>query len=237
MPYDWLADSTRWQRRPRSYDSLTSALEETARFYRRDALTRSDRYVELWLEKEALSGVVFEATSKFDVPLMTARGFASLSFLNSSAEDIRYEARPTTIYHLGDYDPSGQQAARSIRDSLFEMSDRDDLEFIQLAVLPDQIRDWNLPTRPTKRDGNCHAKNWTGDSVELDAIHPQRLRDMVTGALARHIPVGELDALRAAEASERNVLQMFGHEVSRYDPDDQSSVIKTLTGKMADDEV
>jgi hypothetical protein len=136
MPYDWLADSTRWMRRPISHNGLQEAIEQTARFYRRDALTRSERYIEVWLEKDALSGVVVQETEKFDVPLMVARGFASLSFLHSSAETIRYEDSPTTIFHLGDYDPSGQQAARSIRDSLFGMSGRDDLEFIQLAVMP-----------------------------------------------------------------------------------------------------
>lgn len=58
MPYKWLADATRWQRRPRSYDSLMESIEATAAFYRRDALTRSERYIEVWLEKEALAGVV-----------------------------------------------------------------------------------------------------------------------------------------------------------------------------------
>lgn len=186
MPYDWLADATRWQRRPRSHYSLTDAIQATATFYRRDALTRSSRYIEVWLEKEALAGVVVQATEKFDVSLMTARGFASLSFLHSSAETIRHEPRPTTIYHLGDHDPSGQQAARSIRDSLFDMSGRGDLEFVQLAVLAEQIGVWNLPTRPTKREGNTHAKHWRGDSVELDAIHPKQLISLVSEALAAH---------------------------------------------------
>jgi hypothetical protein len=216
MPYDWLADSTRWMRRPRSHNGLQEAIEQTARFYRRDALTRSDRYIEVWLEKDALSGVVVQETEKFDVPLMVARGFASLSFLHSSAETIRYEDRPTTIFHLGDYDPSGQQAARSIRDSLFDMSGRDDLEFIQLAVMPEQIDQWNLPSRPTKTKGNSHAKGWEGDSTELDAIHPSTLRNLVGEAIAQHLPMGEINALRIAEESEREALKMFATELGDF---------------------
>jgi hypothetical protein len=237
MPYKWLADATRWQRRPRSYDSLTEAIESTARFYRRDALTRSSRYVEVWLEKEALAGVVVQATEKFDIPLMTARGFASLSFLHSSAETIRHELRPTTIYHLGDYDPSGQQAARSIRDSLFEMSGRADLEFIQLAVLPEQIEEWELPSRPTKREGNTHAKHWRGDSVELDAIHPKVLKGMVAHALYQHIPEAELESIRAAEESERSALAMFYNEIDQYGDDQQATVLELLSKRMAANEI
>lgn len=168
---------------------------------------------------------------------MTARGFASLSFLHSSAETIRLERRPTTIYHLGDFDPSGQQAARSIRDSLFDMSEREDLEFIQLAVLPDQIEEWELPSRPTKREGNTHAKNWRGDSVELDAIHPKVLIGMVADALYQHIPEAELEALRAAEASERNALAMFSGEIERYREDHQATVLELLADRMAKNEL
>lgn len=237
MPYGWLADATRWQRRPRSHDSLTEAIRATAQFYRRDALTRSQRYVEVWLEKEALAGVVVQATEHFDVPLMTARGFASLSFLHSSAETIKSESRPTTIYHLGDYDPSGQQAARSIRDALFDMSGREDLEFVQLAVLPEQIDEFNLPTRPTKREGNTHAKHWRGDSVELDAIHPKVLKGMVGAALYSHIPQAELQAIRAAEESERSALQMFYREIDQYRDDQQTIVLERLSKRMAENRI
>lgn len=229
LPYKYLADATRWQRRPRSHDSLADAIEATAAFYRRDALTRSDRYVEVWLEKDALSGVVYDVTKEFDVPLMVARGFASLSFLYSAAEEIREEDRPTTIYHLGDWDPSGQQAARSTRDSLYELSQRDDLEFVQLAVLPEQIEEWQLPTRPTKREGNAHAKNWRGDSVELDAIHPNTLRQLVREALWAHIPEDELDVLRTVEEEERAALKLFSRRLAFYDGEDRAiRALRTL---------
>lgn len=235
MPYDWLADATRWMRRPRSYDSLIEAIEQTARFYRRDALTRSSRYIEVWLEKEALSGVVVQETEKFDVPLMVARGFASLSFIHSSAENIKYESRPTTIYHLGDYDPSGQTAAKTIQRDLIELSGRDDLEFVQLAVLPEQILQWELPSRPTKKKGNTHAKDWDGDSTELDAIHPGTLRQLVGEAIAQHLPLGEVDALRVAEESEREALSMFASELGAYR--DKADLLDALTKLMREDEI
>lgn len=230
MPYEWLADATRWQRRPRSANSLAAAIAECARLYRRDALTRADRYVEVWLEKEALAGVVNDATGEYDVPLMTARGFASLTFLHSAAMAVKHEPRPATIYHLGDYDPSGQCAARTIKNTLLEMSGRDDMEFVQLGVTPEQILEWSLPSRPTKRDGNTHAKGWEGDSVELDAIHPEALRKLVRDALAHHLPQGELQALRAAGASERRALEMFGYELAAYQ--DPMDVLSHMTELM-----
>jgi hypothetical protein len=88
LPYDWLADNTRWQRKPRTFSSVEEALKDTAAFYRKSLWNDADSYVEVWLEKDALSGVIYPVTSMYDVPLMVARGYASLSFLYSAAEYI-----------------------------------------------------------------------------------------------------------------------------------------------------
>jgi hypothetical protein len=84
LPYDWLADNTRWQRKPQTFDGIEEALEDTAKFYRKDLWASADCYVEIWLEKDALAGVVMPVTATYDVPLMVARGYASLSFLQDS---------------------------------------------------------------------------------------------------------------------------------------------------------
>ena len=110
LPYSWLADNTRWQRKPDTFSSVEDALEETARFYRKALWDDIDAYAEVWLEKDALAGVVLPVTSKYDVPLMVARGYASLSFLHSAAEYINELEVPVYIYHLKDFDPSGVNA-------------------------------------------------------------------------------------------------------------------------------
>src|SRR5205807_3466448 len=58
LPYDWLADNTRWQRKPRTFNGVQEALEDTARLYRKSLWAEADSYVEVWLEKDALAGVV-----------------------------------------------------------------------------------------------------------------------------------------------------------------------------------
>jgi hypothetical protein len=76
LPYDWLADNTRWQRKPRTFSSAEDALRDTAAFYRKSLWNDADAYVEIWLEKDALAGVIYPITSMYDVPLMVARGYA-----------------------------------------------------------------------------------------------------------------------------------------------------------------
>jgi hypothetical protein len=211
LPYQWLADNTRWQRKPDTYDGPEAALEECARFYRKALWRDVPAYVEIWLEKDAVAGVIYPVTSLYDVPLMVARGYASLSFLYNAAEHIGRLRVPTFIYHLGDFDPSGQDAARATEASLREMAPKADITFERIAVTPEQIAAWNLQTRPTK-PSDTRSKGFGDISVELDAIDPNQLRQLVEDVIQRHMPPSRLEVLLAAERSERSILmQMIGH--------------------------
>jgi hypothetical protein len=205
LPYSWLADNTRWQRKPRTFASVEEALNHTARFYRKALWSDADAYVEIWLEKDALAGVVLAITGAYDVPLMVARGYASLSFLHSAAEFIDDLDVPAHIYHLGDFDPSGVNAGEKIEETLRELAPNAEIVFERIAVTPDQIEAWNLPTRPTKTS-DSRAKGFGDISVELDAIEPDTLRAIVLTAIERHLPQEQFEVLKAAEASERRLI-------------------------------
>ena len=209
LPYDWLTDHTRYQRKPRSFIGIEDAIARTAQLYRRDLWANADVYVEVWIEKDALSGVIYPVTAEYDVPLMSARGYASLSFLHGAAEYIADLNVPAYIYHLGDHDPSGVNAGEKIEETLRELAPDAEIYFERLAVLPEQISEWNLPTRPTKQSDSRAAK-FKGDSVELDAIDPDTLRDIVREAIEHHIDPTELETIRTAEASEREILAALG---------------------------
>jgi hypothetical protein len=214
LPYDWLADNTRWQRKQRSFNGVEEALEDTAKLYRKNLWATADCYAEVWLEKDALAGVVMPVTTYFDVPLMVARGYASLSFLHSAAEYIRSLDVPIFIYHLGDYDPSGVNAGEKIEETLKEMAPRSSIHFERIAVEPWQIEEWHLPTRPTKAS-DTRSRGFGEISVELDAIEPDRLRRIVAEALERCLPREQLFILKAAEKSEREIIrQLVGEALS-----------------------
>jgi len=107
LPYDWLADNTRWRRKAAHVRQRRGRAQEYRSVLPQGALERG-RFVRRDLAREgcALAGVVYPVTSTYDVPLMVARGYASLSFLYSAAEAINELDVPAYIYHLGDFDPS-----------------------------------------------------------------------------------------------------------------------------------
>ena len=215
LPYDWVVDESRRVRITQTFDSIEHALEQTAQFYRRSALEQSEDYIEVWCEKDALAGSLWDVTSDYDVPLMVSRGMPSITFLHGSALAIQKAAeagKRTYIYQFGDHDPSGVLIPQTIARRLNEMCERLDCQapiVKRVALTEAHIERYRLPTRPTKRDGNRHANGFAGDSVELDALPPRTLRAMARDVIEAHISPAATQALRVAEDSERELLRAW----------------------------
>lgn len=205
LPWHWIADNSRWMRKPRTYSSLEEMLQYSAQAYRRSVWDNQNAYVEVWTEKDALAGVLLDVTAKWDIPLMVSKGFASLSFLHSAAENIAEQGKPAFIYYFGDHDPSGLMIDRQIEKRLRQFAPEADITFERVAVTPKQIADMNLPSRPTKTKGT-HAKHFEGESTEVDAIPPAVLRQIATECILRHIDQRSYNVLLIAEESERETL-------------------------------
>lgn len=208
MPYDWLADSTRWMRKPSTYLDLPGWLEEQARLYRRALWANQPVEVEVWLEKEALSGVLYPVTQEWDVPLMVTRGYPSLSFVHEAARSMTATAKSTHIYYVGDHDPSGVDIPRMVEENLREMAPKTEMSFTRLAVNEEQITAMSLPTRPTKKS-DTRSKKFAGESVEVDAIPPDDLRQLIETAIRSHIDEDALDYQLREEELERETLAMM----------------------------
>ena len=208
VPYQWLVDSTRWMRKPQTWGSLDDALWHTVQTYRRALWNEQEAYVEIWVEKNALAGILMLETEPWDVPLMVSVGFSSETYLYEAAQAVKYQHKPAYIYYFGDHDPSGVSIPRKIEERLRAMAPNSEIHFTRVAVNEEQIVEMNLPTRPTKKS-DSRSKNFKGESVEVDAIHPATLRAMVRECITRHIDEGILRRVQRAEELERDSLEEF----------------------------
>jgi hypothetical protein len=206
IPFGWIADNTRWQRKPATHHSLEAMLRRTAEVYRRSVWDNQDVYVEIWLEKDALSGVLYRITSQWDVPLMVTRGYPSLSYLHEAAEAIQGHGKPAHLYYFGDHDPSGVDIPRKVEADIRGFAPQAEITFRRVAVLPRQIVEMGLPTRPTKAS-DTRSKSFEGESVEVDAIPAGTLRRMAESCITCHIDQAAYQALLVTERQERETLK------------------------------
>lgn len=214
IPYEWFVDNTRRVIQPWTCHSIADALESTADQYRKALWDDMDCVAQIWLEKDALAGVISPVTEKYDVPLMVVRGYGSLSFINDAAQALADEDRPVYVYHLGDHDPSGVNAAENIEATLAELAPTAEIHFKRLAVTSTQMRKWRLPTRETKTSDPRAAQFGDLPSVELDAIAPNQLRKLVEDAILKHMPRDQYNELMAEEEAERKQIREFVDENS-----------------------
>src|SRR6516165_8106415 len=223
ISWDWIVDETRKGKVTRTFDSVTDALRDTAKFYRRSALRESNVYIEVWSEKEALAGIIWDAASEYDVPVEVSKGMPSLTQIWGTAVNVINAARAgkqSYIYQFGDHDPTGCLIPKSIESRLREFCTKYNCGFPvvkRIALTKEQIRHYRLPTRPTKREGNPHARGFQGRSVELDALPSRTLRQLVTECIERHITSDQLDILRTAEESERELIEQFAEQAEDYE--------------------
>ena len=211
LDYDDIADSTRWMRRPRTFDGWQDALAATARTYRKSLWSESAVEVEVWLEKNALAGVVYPVTDELDVSLMVTSGYTSETFAYEAVQRLRHTGRHLVIYSMYDFDRSGKDAEASLREKVERFGAEFDVsvEFHPLALTAQQVASMNLPTRPPKANTPADRRWPHPYAAELDAIPPDFLRDLVRFSIEEHLPTYELRRLREIEAAERRTLLHF----------------------------
>jgi hypothetical protein len=229
LPYDNIADLTRWMRKPRTYNGVKAALQATAQLYRKALWADADTYVELWCEKDALAGVIYPVTAEYDMPLMVARGYASETFCFEAIDARSDDPRGYHVWYLGDFDRSGHDAARSLEEKLARFGEEKDVDvtFHQLAIEHGDVHEFDasdmtalvslngearwLPAREHKRKSPAD-KAWPHPyAIELDAIEPDDLRRMVRQIIEHYLPPDQLEILRVAEASEQQLIaQLVG---------------------------
>jgi hypothetical protein len=212
--YSTVADNTRWVRQVDTYSSLEDWVDESLRALRLDLWRDAEQRIEVWLEKDALAGVVSEITNKWRVPLYVTRGYASESFAFEAAENANADARPFRIVYLGDFDASGVHMARDLEQRLRGfLDDADRLTFDRIAVTPQQIVDLGLPSRPNKETDTRYAAfaaEFPGlDATELDAIRPDTLRELVENEITNAIDDDLLGRILQEEREARELAKQI----------------------------
>lgn len=211
---DWSAieDRTRNVRKLPDWSKPSSIVEGAAAQYRED-LWRSQRVrPEIWIEKEALVGVVEPVCERWRVPLFACRGYTSQSEQWRAGKrfaDVRRAGQRPVIFHLGDHDPSGIDMTRDNRVRL-EMFARQGVEVVRLALNMDQIEQYDPPPNPAKETDSRaggYIEKFGASSWELDALEPTVIDALLEEAIVARLDRKAWDADKAAEAENRSTLE------------------------------
>jgi hypothetical protein len=178
MDWNAIEDRVRQPRLPPEFDSLGDLIEAAVNSYRLPRWEGQEFYAELWVEKDALAGVLAPIAREFHVTMMVNRGYSSMSAMYESANRFtNHENQRPVLFYLGDHDPSGEDMVRDIRDRLL-MFGVDDIDVRKIALTMKQVEEYNPPPNPAKltdpRSSGYIAEHGSS-SWEVDALPPETL--------------------------------------------------------------
>ena len=201
---DWnhLEDRTRNLRRLNSWDSPSDIISAVAAQFQEDLWKDQPTHVEVWIEKDALVGVIEPVCNRNSVGYFSCRGYTSQSEIWGAAQrlvravedrtDREMDDANIVILHLGDHDPSGIDMTRDIRDRLTMFMEHEGVDATlsvrRIALNMPQVQQYSPPPNPAKltdarADG--YIRRYGTSSWELDALTPtvidQLIQDQIDG--------------------------------------------------------
>lgn len=189
---DWEAieDRTRNLKDLTHFGGPQDALQRLAGWYHTDLWANQSYRPEVWIEKDALAGVIEGVCQENDVPYFSCRGYTSLSEIWRAAERLKGHSergQAPFIIHFGDHDPSGMDMSRDIVERIRDTFGAH-LQFIRVALNMEQIEEFNPPPNPAKVTDSrykAYLAEYGDESWELDALEPKIFRELVETQLAK----------------------------------------------------
>jgi hypothetical protein len=225
---DWAAIEDRGRRpyAPIDFEDLDELVDWSCDVYRLPRWRNQKLGVELWVEKEALAGVLKPLADEFHVTLMVNKGYSSQSAMfesalrtavaakNRTTDKLHFElmrqnkTKHTIIFYLGDHDPSGEDMVRDVQERL-------DLfgagaKVIKLALTTDQVEEYDPPPNPAKLTdprAEKYIEKHGPVSWEVDALPPETLAGIIRNAFEQVVDKKKLKAVLAQEKKDRARLQ------------------------------
>lgn len=224
IDWDAIEDRGRVPYIPYSVNSVEHALEDAHDTYRRNRQEKQTNTVELWTEKDALSGILRRSTQKYHIRLVVNKGYTSSSAIYEAYQRVIENVlakRYTTILYFGDHDPSGLDMVRDIRErfhlmltkgqyGIEEEQVKDLLEVVHIGLTRKQVHEYDLPPNPTKMTdsrSDKYIEQFGPTCWEVDALDPEVLTQIVEDNIAQQIDLKKYQTMVKTEEKEKNELR------------------------------
>lgn len=224
---DWRAikDRTRELHENLHFNCPAEAIENISEWYKIDTRADQETYIECWVEKEALAGVVARICKKIDIPFFACRGYVSQTAMYEASKRFQkiqdYHYKNTIILHLGDHDPSGIDMTRDIEERL-NLIFGIPVEIKRIALNMPQIEKYNPPPNPAKltdsRVGG-YLRKYGNQSWELDALDPKTITALIEREANKYTDIEKRNRLISILKEEKELLvkcSTHWEEITKY---------------------
>ena len=186
VDWDAIVDRTRNLKGLATWNDPGEIIRSCVYSYRIDKWENQPYYIEVWIEKDALTGIINKICNKHQIDYFACRGYVSQSEMwRAAVRRIKWrleEGKTCVIIHLGDHDPSGIDMTRDITDRLQLFLDNPDIYVSRIALNMHQVELYSPPPNPAKISDSRAIKyinKFGHESWELDALEPRVIRNLI----------------------------------------------------------
>ncbi len=196
-------------------DSILDSLEYSINF---DQWARQDVYIEVWVEKQALEGVIKKPCNRYDVRYMACKGYLSASEAwraGQRFQKARDAGKTPILIHLADHDPSGLNMTEDNRSRVRLFAEDQGVEVRRIALNMDQVDEHNPPPNPAKESDSrakAYIAEYGSSSWELDALPPKTIDGLIDEAINDYRDVALWDKVRDMQKEAREPLAQLSSE-------------------------
>jgi hypothetical protein len=200
---------------------LESEIDYFLEGYERCYVQDQERYVEVWVEKDALSRIFEDVAYPYCVRAVTCRGYQSVTLLadyrDRAREAIQRGQTPIILY-FGDLDPSGINAFEASKQTIEDDLGLAEVEYIRVALTPEQVDSYGLPHMPEAvkfSDKRCkrYVQRFGMMAVELDALHPRDLKQLAINAIESQLDMESFEVQKQIEQEDQEKLAAIKSQV------------------------
>lgn len=198
------------------------AINDIIQQYRLDRQRGQKNYIEVWVEKDALSGVIRRVTSEYHIKLLVNRGYGSITAIHDAYNRYKKQIdmdKEVTILYLGDHDPSGMDMIRDIRERITDMLEAKGIygkfSVEPIALTMEQIKEHNPPENPAKLSdprSKWYVDKYGYSSWEIDALPPDTLNTLIRKKIESKIDLKLFEELKEQERLDKSQLLKVAKE-------------------------
>lgn len=186
-------------------------LESCWRRYDLKMWLSQQNFIEVWVEKDALSSLISQACQKYRVLVFPSRGYSSFTKVKEGIRrlyknteiiskdiDNPITNKPTFVLHLADHDPSGLGMTQDLKNR-FAKYDAEFIRVERIGLNIEQVRQFNLRPNPVKRADSRSAEyvqTFGTECWELDALPPDELQKLIVTEIENYIDWGAWEATK-----------------------------------------
>ena len=208
IDWDAIEDRVRVPRLPNEFSDIKDLVNAALQSYRLPRWKGQEHYIELWVEKDALSGVLAPLAEQYHITLMVNSGYSSQSAMyEAGIRFCQHQDKICSLFYLGDHDPSGEDMVRDIKERLTMFGAN--LAVKKIALTMDQVRQYSPPPNPAKQTdtrAGAYIAKYGLASWEVDALPPDVLHQLIENAILEVLNVEGMNQIIELEDQHKVLL-------------------------------